>query len=611
MLRICFFVDLDGNRTPAGSIPYFGGNCTSNNYFTNPQTFPIYSAMNPQSCLPGFVEIYGQGIPNHDSVLQRNTHPSDFKLQGPVTECARLHLDIPFGTVAVLFVVKFNPNQSTVLKALWDCTPDCCIVAEGDTVCAGQNVQLGTDRRAFGYNWIGPNGFTSTERDPVIQNATEANEGWYYLEGTYLFDCNAFDSVYVEVISPQAIISPDTSRICNGETAQLTAVGNLSYVWNQNDPGFVSANGKNANVSPSQTATYTVIGTDSQGCSDTASAVVIPSDLAIELTGNDPSCYGEKNGSIEITVLDGQAPFQIRRAVGPWIQGTMITGLGNGNHPIEVRDANGCTARSTITLDEPEEVTASIGTMPPTCEGMCNGEINIFPMGGTAPYTFRTAGRDLEAEAGEFCAGNYNLEVQDVNGCSYTTSYVVDEPEPFTIDLGRNRKVVEGDSIEIKIKSKSAIESVVWNGLCNVGCRESIMITPDSSLLVSATATSILGCKATDQMILGVKKKAKCGDGVYAANVFTPNGDGLNERFIVYADPGETDVQQIARLAIFNQWGKVVFSANGLPPGAEEYGWDGYSKGNPVPEGNYTWVATFVRQDGLTFDCSGNILVIR
>ena len=112
--------------------------------------------------------MYGAGIPFHDSIVQRTAKPADFKLPGAWQECARLHLNVPFGTVAMLFVIKFNPNQTTILNALWDCSPNCCIVANGDTVCAGQDVQLGTDREAFGYTWTGPNGFTSKSQRTLL-----------------------------------------------------------------------------------------------------------------------------------------------------------------------------------------------------------------------------------------------------------------------------------------------------------------------------------------------------------------------------------------------------------------------------------------------------------
>ena len=227
------------------------------------------------------------------------------------------------------------------------------------------------------------------------------------------------------------------------------------------------------------------------------------------------------------------------------------------------------------------------------------------------PTSFETNGQIIDAEAGGFCAGTYDLLVSDASGCTFETKYVIDEPEPFKIDLGLNRKIVKGDSITIKINTNSIIESVEWAGLCDQNCHEEITITPDSSLIVSATATSIMGCKATDQMILGVKTKAECGEGVYAPNAFTPNGDGFNERFTIYADQGDTDVRQIGRLVIFNQWGKIVFDVSSIPPGVTEYGWDGYAKGKPVPEGNYTWAATFIRDDNASFQCGGNILVIR
>jgi hypothetical protein len=431
-----FYVDINGNKTSAGSIPYFGGNCTSGNYFTNPSMFNIFSSLSPNACLPGFVEMYGAGIPFHDSVVQRTAKPADFKLPGAWQECARLHLNIPPGTVAVLFVIKFNPNQTTILNALWDCTPNCCIVAEGDTVCAGETAQLGTDREAFSYSWTGPNGFSSTAKEPIIPNATQANEGWYYLQASYLFGCNAYDSVFLQVHSPEAVIQPDTAQICSGSATSLSAIGSLSYQWIQNS-SVVTVNGNTAIVAPSITTSYTVIGSDVYGCSDTTTALVIPTAIDIQVDSIDVSCFGQNDGQIQVTVLDGQAPYQIRIAGGNWLSGTTLNSLVAGNYQIEVMDAAGCLAQGQITVNEPPALAVTTNSVAATCKNRCDGEISITASGGIAPYQYQANGQTINSIASGLCADNYDLIVSDANGCLFHTSLTINEPEAVdaTIDI--------------------------------------------------------------------------------------------------------------------------------------------------------------------------------
>jgi gliding motility-associated-like protein len=82
---------------------------------------------------------------------------------------------------------------------------------------------------------------------------------------------------------------------------------------------------------------------------------------------------------------------------------------------------------------------------------------------------------------------------------------------------------------------------------------------------------------------------------------FTPNGDNLNDVFNVYG-------QYITsfQMDIFNRWGELMFTTAQL-----DVGWDGNYKGNPMPEGTYTFVATITDLAGRTFKKSGSVLLLR
>ena len=178
-------------------------------------------------------------------------------------ESARLHLDIPTGVVAILFVVKFNPGQATILKGLWNCTPTCCVQALGNGVCAGESIHLDTDQEALSYQWSGPNGFFSTERDPVIANASALHTGWYVVEASWYFGCVGIDSVYIEVKGEELLITPDTARICPGATTHITATGAIIYNWDSLSPGFLSSQNGTAQVQPCD---YHHLSGDWHGC---------------------------------------------------------------------------------------------------------------------------------------------------------------------------------------------------------------------------------------------------------------------------------------------------------------------------------------------------------
>lgn len=82
---------------------------------------------------------------------------------------------------------------------------------------------------------------------------------------------------------------------------------------------------------------------------------------------------------------------------------------------------------------------------------------------------------------------------------------------------------------------------------------------------------------------------------------FTPNGDALNDIFNVYG-------QYINEfeMDIFNRWGELMYTTNNL-----DQGWDGTFKGNPMPEGTYTFIARIKDLAGRSLKRSGSILLLR
>lgn len=429
-----FYMDLAGNLTSAGSMPYFGGNCSGSNYFTNPVMFPPITTLDPLNCLPGFVEIFGRGVPMEDSMVRKLALPSDFMLSGTYQESARLHLKIPPGMVAVLFVVKYNPSAYTVLNAIWDCTPQCCIEAIGDTVCAGEDVFLNTDREAISYLWTGPNGFSSTDKSPIITSATPADEGWYVVEGHYPFGCIGMDSVYVSITAPAVSLSPGTASLCLGDSVMLSANGATSYQWTASN-GSVASSNNQVWISPTDSTMVTVIGTDQQGCSDSAYAMIDLQELDMQLSAEDPICFGGQDGEIIASVLQGQAPYQIRIAGQSWQPGTSLQGLAAGTYSIEVRDVLGCMAIQSILLQDPPQMSLTPSGIDPTCHGSSDGSLSVAVNQGQGPYQIRLQGGNWQTgnSINDLGAGSYQIEIQDQAGCISNTSFTLLEPSPLQV----------------------------------------------------------------------------------------------------------------------------------------------------------------------------------
>jgi gliding motility-associated-like protein len=88
---------------------------------------------------------------------------------------------------------------------------------------------------------------------------------------------------------------------------------------------------------------------------------------------------------------------------------------------------------------------------------------------------------------------------------------------------------------------------------------------------------------------------------LFYPTAFTPNGDNLNDIFNVYGQYIDA-----FEMNIFNRWGELMYSTTEL-----DQGWDGYFKGNPMPEGTYTFVADITDLAGRTFKRSGSVMLLR
>jgi gliding motility-associated-like protein len=109
------------------------------------------------------------------------------------------------------------------------------------------------------------------------------------------------------------------------------------------------------------------------------------------------------------------------------------------------------------------------------------------------------------------------------------------------------------------------------------------------------------GCgSATDEVFVRVFKK------ITIPNVFSPNGDGMNDYFYPRGK-GFT----IKSLRIFSRWGNVVFEQSNFVPNNQSYGWNGTYKGKVLQPDVYVFLIEVVCDNGQIFASKGNITLLR
>ena len=123
---------------------------------------------------------------------------------------------------------------------------------------------------------------------------------------------------------------------------------------------------------------------------------------------------------------------------------------------------------------------------------------------------------------------------------------------------------------------------------------------------VTVRVQDVNGCFTIDSVLVHIDKTRK----VHLANVFSPNRDGVNDKFQIFTGPG---VQNIAFFRIFDRWGACVYSENNIAPNRNgtDRGWDGWFNGKECSPGVYTYVVRVEFEDKAVETYFGSVTLIR
>ena len=224
-----------------------------------------------------------------------------------------------------------SSNNIGVLNDLWKFTnclgPYVAISSTKDTVCAGQSVTL-TASGANTYSWVSGQHTTTITVSPLGTSS-------YTIFATDIYECMDTTTYTLAIMQPPNVsISSSDSLICSGETAKLKGFGASTYSWSNTQSGPITS------ITPTANTTYTVTGTDTKGCYNTASFTQSVSlCLGIETiagsTSSGVSVYpNPSHGEFNVSLEQGaSAVLVILNALGQKVLEQMLDTDKNVIHP--------------------------------------------------------------------------------------------------------------------------------------------------------------------------------------------------------------------------------------------------------------------------------------
>ncbi|MBK9524702.1 MAG: PKD domain-containing protein [Bacteroidetes bacterium] len=290
----------------------------------------------------------------------------------------------------------------------------------------------------YTYSWA-PSGGSGTTASALVA-------GTYTVTVTDANGCTSTSSVTLTeptVINLQLSSTPSLCGNANGSADVVAGGGTSPFAYSWSPSGGATSTASNLSA-----GTYTVTVTDANNCTSTNTVAVanIIGPTATASLNNDVSCNGGANGSATVSLLNGTAPFNYTWSPTGG-NAANATNLSAGTYTIDVIDANGCTTTDQVTISEPAALTAISSSSPALCFGNNDGSTGVVAGGGTAPYSYNwVPSGGSSANASNLSAGTYTVTVTDGNGCTQTSSAVVNQPALLTTNLSFTPALCNGSS---------------------------------------------------------------------------------------------------------------------------------------------------------------------
>lgn len=253
---------------------------------------------------------------------------------------------------------------------------------------------------------------------PVISGLSA---GAYALTVTGAGGCLAEQSAVINAPSILRIDAGIHHPDPKGSISTMVTGGTAPYQWTW-------SNGETGpDLSFLDTGTYTLTVTDSRGCQQMESfqLMQIDCDLQAMVETQSVSCEGDEDGSAQISVISGKAPFNAIWEHDTSLHLLAAEGLSAGHYQVTVVDADGCQLELPFEITSPEELRIAFDAKDETRPGAKDGIIAITPIGGTSPYFYYwNSGHNVDS-AGNLKPGTYIITLEDSHGCRDVRSTMI------------------------------------------------------------------------------------------------------------------------------------------------------------------------------------------
>lgn len=563
-----------------------GQNCTVSAYFTaepscsittsyTAPTIPVVSAGNDVTiCDGGAVTLTASGADTYQWNNNAGTNASA-TVSPPQT---------------TVYTVTGSVNGCTASDQVTVSVSDDLVITVSPDVaiCEGESTTI-TASGGDSYSWNNNLGAGATHT--VSPSVTTT----YVVSATDVNGCTGTNQTVVTV-HPNPLVSAANVSTCESEPVDVVASGAQTYVWSPS-VFLNSGNGSQVTFTPGSSTTYTVVGTDNNGCEGSAIVSVTVSPNPVIEAGNNVS---ECEGNSIVLSATGAGTGGNYVWTNNVVNGVPFTPpAGTTVYSVVAYTALGCVGTDSLIVNVGQSPEVSFeAVQDQNCVPVTATFMNTSPVSGVTCLWLFDNGQTVAGCGDATQTFNHpgifgaSLQITSANGCVsvlYQDSMVIVDALPKAAFIP-TPTVFELLDTKVKFKNNSTgATSYIWD--FGTGGASSTEVNPSytypdeiESYVVTLIAVSEAGCMDTTEYIV----RSEEGLVFYIPNTFTPDGDEFNQVFQPVFTSGFDPYDY--KLMIFNRWGEMVFESNDASVGWKgTYGVDG----KICQDGMYTWKIEF------------------
>ncbi|MDF1694812.1 MAG: Ig-like domain-containing protein [Saprospiraceae bacterium] len=345
------------------------------------------------------------------------------------------------GTYTGVYTNEYGCVSTLNINVIVNANPIASASNDGPITCNLPNVTITALPSGMRYNWSDG----GTDQIKIVSST-----GVYSVTVTDPNGCTSTTSTTVtDDLTPPEADAGLAEAICEGESANLTATGGVSYAWSN------GINTASQSVSPLTTTTYTVTVTAANGCTDVDNVIITVNPL--------PTAAASNNGPItcnlpNVTLTALPAGMSYAWSGGGTAQTKSVN--TTGIYTVTVTDSNGCTSTASTTVtDDLTPPVADAGLDEAICEGE---SANLLASGGIS-YAWSNGSNTASQTVSPLSTTTYTVTVTAANGCTDVDSVII-TVHPLPAAAASNNGPITCNLPNVTLTALPAGMSYAWSG---------------------------------------------------------------------------------------------------------------------------------------------------